>query len=887
MYKGRRKVLLLVNWNHDQRTMLSSCPRLTKLDGRVVEVNFSRVHDKIHALSLLPGHELYHVDTLEVAKRTISTFGASTTELDEVCAETAADMSFRHYEYSQLAARIWCSRLHKIVASTFSAATLQMHEAGVPLDSSYVRFVVRNASQLDELIRSERDLTNYDYFAVRTLANSYLLRRPIEATRNEDETQYRRHLSFTGIMESPQFLLMRVAVALALSHLQTSSSSSSPQSDRLNNEAALQIANSTYEALSLKRYTHATPTLFSAGLRRQTLASCYLLTISEDSIQGIFETLSRCAFVSQSSGGVGLNISNVRASGTPIRSTNGRSGGIVPMIRVFNNVARYVDQGGGKRPGAFAIYLEPWHADIERFLLLSDKTGTEELIARDVYTAVWCCDLFMRRVERDEMWSLMCPNLSPGLVDLWGEEFEDLYLNYEKEGRYVRQVPAKLIWNTMVRMQLETGMPFLLHKDHINARSNQRHRGTIRGSNLCTEITLHTSAQEVAVCNLASVSLTPLARDATREMCPLCKIHEQQQLDSELTIYSYNDDCNICSGGFDFRELYHITRLVVRNLDRTIDIMSYPLIEAERANKLHRPLGIGVQGLANVFAKLRVPWNSNKARLLNRRIFETMYRASLHESCELARVHGMPYLSYTGSPAEKSGLMQHDLFAEWAHDFSARDDGNRNGINVSKHVYNDEDGNWLNTLCPEALTWFELREQIQEHGLRNSQRLAPMPTASTAQILGNVESIEPLTANFFSRRVQSGEFVVVNRYLVDDLIRLDMWNDEVRQAIIKARGSVQDIDLPHRLREVYKTVWELPQRLLVDLCAARQPFIDQSQSLNLYFAVPSYKRLTNAHFYAWRNGLKTGMYYLRTRPAVDPIQFTVAPSKIECEACQA
>ena len=388
--------------------------------------------------------------------------------------------------------------------------------------------------------------------------------------------------------------------------------------------------------------------------------------------------------------------------------------------------------------------------------------------------------------------------------------------------------------------------------------------------------------------NLASASLTPLTRDATRDMCPLCQTHEQQQLAPEFVIYSYRDDCNICSGGFDFRELYHVTRLVVRNLDRTIDIMSYPLVEAERANKLHRPLGIGVQGLANVFAKLRVPWNCGKARLLNRRIFETMYRASLHESCDLARVHCMSYLSYTGSPAEKSGLLQHDLFSEWVRNFSARDDGNRDGINVSKHVYSDEDGSWLTTLCPEAWTWSELRAQIQEHGLRNSQRLAPMPTASTAQILGNVESIEPLTTNFFSRRVQSGEFVVVNRYLVDDLIRLDMWNDDVRQRIIKARGSVNDISLPHRLRDVYKTVWELPQRLLVDLCAARQPFVDQSQSLSLYFAVPSYKRLTNAHFYAWRNGLKTGMYYLRTRPAVDPIQFTVTPSKVtECESCQA
>lgn len=870
---------------------------LKKLDGQVVEVNFSRIHEKIRNLSLLPGHELLHVDTLEVAKRTISTFGASTTELDEVGAEVAADMSIRHYEYSKLAARIWCSRLHKLVPSSFSAATLQMHEAGIPLASDYTSFIVRNASQLDELIRSDRDLTNYDYFAVRTLANSYLLRKPINdhLPVSESSTSYRRHLSFDGLMETPQFLLMRVAVAIALSTV--SSPSASSQSERLVNDAALKIANSTYEALSLKRYTHATPTLFTSGLRRQTLASCYLLTITEDSIQGIFETLSRCAFVSQASGGVGLNVSNVRASGTPIRSTNGRSGGIIPMIRVFNNVARYVDQGGGKRPGAFAIYLEPWHADIERFLMLSDKTGTEELIARDIYTAIWCCDLFMRRVENDELWSLMCPNLSPGLVDSWGAEFEKLYLEYERAGRYVRQVPAKKIWQTMIKMQLETGMPFLLHKDHINARSNQRHRGTIRGSNLCTEITLHTSPQEVAVCNLASVSLTPLARDATRDMCPLCLSHDQLQLAPSLVIYSYRSDCNICNGGFDFRELYHITRLVVRNLDRTIDVMFYPLDEAERANKLHRPLGIGVQGLANVFAKLRLPWNSNRARLLNRRIFETMYRASLHESCDLARLHAMPYLSFSNSPTERDGLLQHDLFAEWATKFTEIDAMHRKKndeftIDPTKHMYNEsEDGSWLTAICPEAWTWTEMRAQIREHGLRNSQRLAPMPTASTAQILGNVESIEPLTANLFYRRVQSGEFIVTNQYLIDDLVRLKMWNEETQQQLIKSRGSVQSCKLPMRLREVYKTVWELPQRLLVDYCAARQPFVDQSQSFNLYFATPSYKRLTNAHFYAWRSGLKTGMYYLRSKPAVDPIQFTVAPrnqcNEVVCESCHA
>lgn len=845
---------------------------LKKLNGTTVEVDFSLIAKKIKYLTLLPGHELTNVDYLEIAKQTIAHFGETTTELDEIAALTAADMTTRHYEYSLLAARIWCSRLHKLVPVTFTEATMTMTKNLVPFSPRYVQFVKRYANHLNPIVRPQRDLYQFDYFGVRTLAKSYLLRLPIDQNARE-----RKQLSFDDIAETPQQLFMRVATAVTIGNR----SNLNELTDEQLSEIIAEIKE-TYTALSDKRYVHATPTLFTAGLESQTLASCYLLTIGEDSIEGIFEALTRCALVSKASGGIGLNISEIRANGTPIRRTNGRSNGIVPMLRVFNDVARYVDQGGGKRPGAITVYLEPWHADIEDFLRLSKKTGVEEKITRDLFTAVWSCDLFMRRVETNEEWSLMCPHQSPGLSRVWGEEFERLYKSYENGKRYVKRVPAKQLWELLVKMQLETGMPFLLHKDHVNARNNQMNLGTIRGSNLCTEITLYTDKDSVSVCNLASVSLSNFARDATEQICSCAQKNELSMNGSAatLTINKYSLNCLQCYGGFNFDGLFRTVRLVVRNLDRTIDSMSYPLDVAERTNKLSRPLGIGVQGLADVFAKLRLTWNSFEAWFLNERIFETMYRAALQESCSLAKKHGS-YPLYEGSPAnELPARFQHDLYNEWSESFMQTDSANTiRTIDLSGYHYTEDDADedWLILATKnDCWSWSMLRKMVEFHGLRNSQRLAPMPTASTAQILGNCESIEPRTSNLFYRRVQSGEFFVINRQLIDDLVRLDAWDETRRQNLIKHRGSVQQMDdLPQHLRDVYRTVWEIPQRVLVNLNAARQPFIDQSSSFNLYFAEPNFSRVTNAHFYAWRSGLKTGMYYLRTRPAIEPIQFSL------------
>lgn len=841
---------------------MSTKPVVTKMNGTVEPVDFSLIQNKLRRLCELESQLLKHVNYTDIARLTICRMGnvvISTTELDEIAAEVAADMVLQHYEYSQLAARIWMSRLHKIIPQTFSQATTRMFVQGVKLHRGYVNFVSDHAAFLDSLIQHDRDLTSYDYFGVRTLAKSYLLRYPLR-----DDVQQSLS-SFDGLAETPQYMLMRIAVAINL-----------PAGEDVSSSVFSEIAE-TYEQLSTKRYTHATPTMFNAGLEVSTLASCYLLTISRDSIEGVFETLTRSALVSKASGGVGINISNVRATGTPIRQTNGRSGGIVPMLRVFNDVARYVDQGGGKRPGAYTIYLEPWHADFEDFVRLSRKTGVEEKLTRDLFTAVWCCDLFMQRVERDELWSLMCPKLSPGLTDVWGAHFEDLYTRYEHEKRYVRQVPAKQLWLLLVRTQLESGMPFFMHKDHVNARNNQMNCGTIRGSNLCTEITLYTSHDEVAVCNLASVSLPAFIRaDATDWSCPNCLL-PPEVISPSFTVNRYDLDCEMCTGGFDFEALYNTVLLVTRNLDRTIDRMHYPIDEARLSNTRHRPIGIGVSGLADVFARLRIDWSSPIASRLNRRIFETLYRASLHQSCLLSR-DSIPYLSYDGSPVDVDGLFQHNLYDIWADRFDSSSTGSNRDSSLANHRYHERDstGDWLVKLVPGSISWSDFRQLVAKFGLRHSQRLAPMPTATTAQILGNCESIEPRTSNLFYRRVQAGEFIVLNRQLVDDMLRLGVWDETRIRKLVENRGSVQSFaELPAILRSVYRTVWELPQRLLVDLTADRQPFIDQSQSFNLYFVEPDFKRLTNAHFYAWRHGLKTGMYYLRTKSAVEPIQFSV------------
>eukprot|EP00597_Dinobryon_sp_UTEXLB2267_P007494 CAMPEP_0170086920 /NCGR_PEP_ID=MMETSP0019_2-20121128/21493_1 /TAXON_ID=98059 /ORGANISM="Dinobryon sp., Strain UTEXLB2267" /LENGTH=634 /DNA_ID=CAMNT_0010304243 /DNA_START=512 /DNA_END=2416 /DNA_ORIENTATION=- len=566
----------------------------------------------------------------------------------------------------------------------------------------------------------------------------------------------------------------------------------------------------TYDLMSTQYFTHATPTLYNAGTAHPQLSSCFLLTMKDDSIDGIYDTLKQCAIISKYAGGIGLAIHNIRASNSYIRGTNGCSNGIVPMLRVYNNTARYVDQGGGKRKGSIAIYLEPWHADIVDFLDLKKNHGNESDRARDLFYGLWIPDLFMKRVEENGSWSLFCPNEAKGLPDVWGEEFESLYEQYEREGKARRTMPAQELWFAILSSQVETGTPYMVYKDACNRKSNQQNLGTIRSSNLCTEIVQFTSPEEVAVCNLASVNLSAFVDEADK--------------------------------AFDFQKLFEVTKVVTKNLNKVIDINFYPILEAKNSNFRHRPIGIGVQGLADAFAKMRMPFESPQASQLNREIFETMYFAALTASCELARLHG-PYSSYPGSPASK-GLLQQDLWQ-----------------------VSTEQSRW---------DWPALRASIAQHGLRNSLMLAPMPTASTAQILGNNESTEPFTSNMYNRRVLAGEFTVVNKYLLKELVEKGLWTPEVRNQIIADRGSVQKVAvIPQDIKELYKTVWEIKQKAIIDQAADRGAFICQSQSLNIHMAEPTTARLTSMHFYAWKKGLKTGMYYLRSLPKADAIQFTV------------
>ncbi|MGB4849109.1 MAG: ribonucleoside-diphosphate reductase subunit alpha, partial [Saprospiraceae bacterium] len=563
----------------------------------------------------------------------------------------------------------------------------------------------------------------------------------------------------------------------------------------------------TYHLMSEKWFIHATPTLFNAGTPKPQLSSCFLLSMVDDSIEGIFETLSRCAKISQSAGGIGLSIHNVRATGSYIKGTGGTSNGIIPMLRVFNDTARYVDQGGGKRKGAFAVYLEPWHADIQEFLELKKNHGKEEQRARDLFYAMWIPDLFMERVKNDEMWSLFCPNEAPGLCDTYGGEFEALYHKYEQEGKARKVVRAQDVWNSIIESQVETGTPYMLYKDAVNRKNNQKNLGTIRSSNLCTEIMEYTSADEVAVCNLASIALPKFVEN----------------------------------GEFNFKQLFEITRVATRNLNKVIDVNYYPIIEAKNSNMRHRPIGLGVQGLADAFMLMRFPFDSPEARKLNKEIFETIYFAALTESCAIAERDGT-YQSYEGSPASQ-GILQYDM---WGAEPSDRWD------------------------------WTALKAKIALHGLRNSLLVAPMPTASTSQILGNNECIEPYTSNIYTRRTLSGEYIVVNKHLLNDLIRLNLWDEEMKEALIASNGSVQNVHgLPQELKELYKTVWEISQKVIIDMAADRGAFICQSQSLNLFVENASKGKLSSMHFYAWQKGLKTGMYYLRSKAAVDPIKFTL------------
>ena len=747
-----------------------------KRNNRRESVKFDKITARIEKLCY--GLDRRFVNAVDVAKKVIEGLydGVPTTELDNLAAETAAALTVKHPDYALLASRIAVSNLHKNTTKSFSNTMRLLYnctdsktEKLLPLIADDVMKIIEdNAELLDSTIIYDRDY-GFDYFGFKTLEKSYLLK--LDGV----------------IVERPQHMYMRVSIGI--------------------HKDDIESAIKTYHLMSERWFTHATPTLFNAGTPKPQMSSCFLLTMKEDSIDGIYDTLKQTAKISQSAGGIGLAIHGIRATGSYIGGTNGTSNGIIPMLKVFNDTARYVDQGGGKRKGAFAIYLEPWHADVFEFLDLRKNHGKEEMRARDLFYALWIPDLFMKRVEADGDWSLFCPNEAPGLHETWGENFEILYQQYEEEGRARKTIKAQELWFAILEAQIETGTPYLLYKDAANGKSNQQNLGTIKSSNLCTEIIEYTSPDEIAVCNLASLALPRY----------------------------------VINGKFDHDKLYEVTYEATKNLNKIIDYNYYPVEEARNSNMRHRPIGLGVQGLADVFILLRQPFESEEARALNKEIFETIYFAAMTASKDLAKIHG-PYETYAGSPVSKAQF-QFDL---WGVEPTLRWD------------------------------WYSLKAEVLKYGVRNSLLVAPMPTASTSQILGNNECFEPYTSNIYVRRVLSGEFVVVNKHLLNDLIELNLWDDEMKNRIISQNGSIQKIDgIPDSIKEVFKTVWEIKQRTLIDMAADRGAYICQSQSLNLFVDAPTTSKLTSMHFYGWRKGLKTGMYYLRSKAASQAVQFTV------------
>ena len=755
---------------------------VVKRDGHKEPIMFDKITSRVRKLCYSL-NEL--VDPVKVSMRVIEGLydGVITSELDNLAAEIAATMTTTHPDYAKLAARISVSNLHKNTKKSFSETMSDLYtyvnprtnkKAPLLSDETY-KIIAKNAEFLDSNIIYNRDF-HYDYFGFKTLERSYLLK-------------------LNGkVAERPQHMLMRVSIGIHMEDL----------------DSAIE----TYNLMSKKYFTHATPTLFNSGTPKPQMSSCFLLTTKDDSIDGIYDTLKQTAKISQSAGGIGLSIHNIRATGSYIAGTNGTSNGIVPMLRVFNDTARYVDQGGGKRKGSFALYLETWHADIFDFLELKKNHGKEEMRARDLFYAMWISDLFMKRVEEDDKWTLMCPNECPGLQDCHGDEFDKLYLKYESKNKGRKTIRARDLWEKILESQIETGTPYMLYKDAANRKSNQKNLGTIRSSNLCTEIIEYTSTDEVAVCNLASIALPMFIEE----------------------------------NAFDHKELFRVTKQVTKNLNRVIDRNYYPVPEAQNSNFRHRPVGLGVQGLADAFISLRMPFTSDEAKKLNQEIFETIYFAALTASMEEAQKDGA-YKTYKGSPISK-GEFQHNLWGVEDSELSGRWD------------------------------WGNLRKEIKKHGVRNSLLVAPMPTASTSQILGNNECFEPYTSNIYTRRVLSGEFIVVNKHLLEDLVKLGLWTEDLKQELMKANGSVQNIDIiPEDIKELYKTVWELSMKDIIDMSRQRGYFIDQSQSLNLFMEGATTAKLTSMHFYAWKSGLKTGMYYLRTKSAVDAIKFTLDNKK--------
>ncbi|MBN7811801.1 ribonucleoside-diphosphate reductase subunit alpha [Algoriphagus sp. H41] len=759
-----------------------------KRDGRRESVRFDKITARIENLC----YELdpKFIQPIEVAKKVIDGLydGVTTSELDNLAAEVCASLTVRHPDYAILAARIAISNLHKTTSQSFSNTMKRLYTYVNPktgenaqlLDTEVYGIIKKNAARLDEAVDYKRDF-GYDYFGYKTLEKSYLIRLDGK------------------VVERPQHMLMRVAVGI----------------HREDMDAAIE----TYNLLSERWFTHATPTLFNAGTPKPQLSSCFLLTMKDDSIDGIYDTLKQCAKISQSAGGIGLSIHHVRAKGSYIKGTNGVSNGIVPMLRNFDMTARYVDQGGGKRKGSFAIYLEPWHADIKDFLELKRNHGKEEMRARDLFYALWIPDLFMKRVEQNEDWPLFCPNEAPGLSECHGEEFERLFEKYEREGRARETVKAQELWFEILESQIETGTPYMLYKDSANGKSNQKNLGTIKSSNLCTEIIEYTAPDEVAVCNLASIAIPKFVTNGP---------------DGKPV--------------FDHSKLYEITKVATRNLNKVIDINYYPVEEARRSNFRHRPIGLGIQGLADAFIMLRMPFDSVEARGLNEDIFETIYYAAVETSMELAKTQGT-YETYEGCPASK-GILQFDMW----------------GVTPKS-------GRW---------NWDALKEKVKKYGMRNSLLVAPMPTASTSQILGNNECFEPYTSNLYTRRTLSGEFIMVNKHLMKDLINLGMWNDTMRNRLIATNGSVQNVPgIPQNIKDIYKTVWEISQKVIIDMAADRGAYICQSQSMNIFMQDPNFGKLTSMHFYAWKKGLKTGMYYLRSQAATAAIKFTLDKASLE------
>jgi ribonucleoside-diphosphate reductase subunit M1 len=817
---------------------------VTKRDGSRELLNLTKLESR---LATIAGEILDHQIDLSSLRDSIVRGlynGVSTDDLDVLAAETAAALGTQHLAYAKLAARVVLTRNRKRTPATFSQAVLTLVEDDAAQGSAsflhpdLLDLVRRRGSEIDAVVANspgaqDGGMMDMTYFGFKTLERSYLLRKGGDTDRSSGT-----------VVERPEYLMMRVALGIHCCRNNATVVNNQSEDDRL------QAAFESFIQMQQGYFTHASPTLFHAGTTHPQLSSCFLIQMSEDSIVGIYDTLQKCAIISKAAGGIGLSVHNIRARGTPIRGTRGVSNGLVPMLRVFDATSRYVDQGGGKRPGAFAIYIEPWHADVFDVLNLKKNHGKEEQRARDLFYGLWIPDLFMKRVQEDGVWSLMCPHVCKGLSERYGTSFDELYQQYEREGRFVRQVMARDLWLAILESQIETGTPYMLYKDACNSKSNQQNVGTIQCSNLCTEIIQYTDRQEIAVCNLACLCLSKFV------------ISDRGLVGSV--------DPNTGRAYFDHEALHQAAKIVTRNLNRIIDINSYPVPESQTSNLRHRPIGIGVCGLADTFLRLGLPFTSAEAKQLNAAIFETIYHAALEASAELAETDGA-YETFSGSPASE-GKLQFNLW------------GLEDDDETPSHVYSKrklDAGSCVKQTYPEQFSsagydWQSLRQRIRKTGLRNSLLLAPMPTASTSQILGVNECFEPFSSNLYVRRVKAGEFIMANPHLLQDLTERGLWTPLVRNQMMRDGGSIQNIDvIPQRIKELYKTVWEIRMKDIIDMAADRGKFVDQSQSLNLFLADPNVDKLTAMHFYAWKKGLKTGMYYLRTKPAVNAIQYTV------------